>query len=91
VSAVANAVKASTSHIALPSGSYGTFGYICHADTASQYWRLFIHHLAYNNSSDLFLAELLFYNLGTTIERRFGSLKFSVSSAKSAEGFDSDH
>jgi membrane associated rhomboid family serine protease len=51
----------------------------CATDLELQYWRLLVHHGAYTNSSDLFLAELLFYNLGTVVERRFGSVKFAVS------------
>jgi hypothetical protein len=43
-----------------------------------QYWRLFIHHLAFSNSSDLFVAELLLYHISIHIERRFGSVKFAV-------------
>jgi hypothetical protein len=45
----------------------------------SQYWRLFAHHLAFSNSSDLLVAELLLYNVAVQIERQFGSLKFAVS------------
>jgi len=42
-----------------------------------QYWRLFVHHLAFSNSSDLFVAELLLYSVAVHIERQFGSVKFA--------------
>ncbi|KAL5527445.1 hypothetical protein ACEPAG_6236 [Sanghuangporus baumii] len=42
-----------------------------------QYWRLLIHHLAFSNSSELLLAEILLYNVSIPIERIFGSSKFS--------------
>ncbi|KAL6309787.1 hypothetical protein BKA93DRAFT_723014 [Sparassis latifolia] len=42
-----------------------------------QYWRLFTHHIACANSSDLFLVELLLFNVGVQIERAFGSFKFA--------------
>ncbi|KDQ64190.1 hypothetical protein JAAARDRAFT_218868 [Jaapia argillacea MUCL 33604] len=48
-----------------------------HISRHHQYWRLLVHHLAYSNSSDLFLAELLLYNVGVHIERAFGSVKFA--------------
>ncbi|THH14306.1 hypothetical protein EW146_g6017 [Bondarzewia mesenterica] len=41
-----------------------------------QYWRLLVHHLAYSNSSELFIWELILYNVGVNIERQFGSVKF---------------
>lgn len=43
-----------------------------------QYWRLLGHHLAFVNSSDLFLATLVFYNVGVQVERQFGSVKYAV-------------
>lgn len=46
-----------------------------------QYWRLAAHHLAFSNSSDLFVAELVLYNVGVQVERQFGSIKFAVSPA----------
>ena len=51
-------------------------------DFSTQYWRLFSHHLACANSSDLLLAELLLYNVAVRIERTFGSVKFAVSLGK---------
>ncbi|KAH8118396.1 hypothetical protein DFH11DRAFT_1502788 [Phellopilus nigrolimitatus] len=41
------------------------------------YWRLFIHHIAFSNSSELLLAEILLYNISIPIERLFGSAKFA--------------
>jgi membrane associated rhomboid family serine protease len=51
--------------------------FVPHISRHHQYWRLFTHHLAFLNSSDLFVAELLFYNVGVQIERQFGSLKYA--------------
>ncbi|THH30326.1 hypothetical protein EUX98_g3864 [Antrodiella citrinella] len=48
-----------------------------HISKYHQYWRLFTHHFACGNSSDLFLTELLLYNVAVHIERTFGSLKFA--------------
>lgn len=48
-----------------------------HLSRHHQYWRLLTHHLAFSNSSDLFLAELLLYVVGVNIERQFGSVKFA--------------
>ncbi|KAJ3573024.1 hypothetical protein NP233_g2703 [Leucocoprinus birnbaumii] len=42
-----------------------------------QYWRLATQYLAFQNSSDLFLAEILLYNFGIHVERRFGSVKYA--------------
>ncbi|VDB97119.1 unnamed protein product [Peniophora sp. CBMAI 1063] len=42
-----------------------------------QYWRLLTHHLIYANSSELFIWELLLYNLGVSVERSFGSAKYA--------------
>ncbi|KAJ7688690.1 hypothetical protein B0H17DRAFT_650180 [Mycena rosella] len=50
---------------------------IPHISRHFQYWRLGTHHLAYSNSSDLFIAEILLYNIGVPIERQFGTLKFA--------------
>ncbi|KAI5982669.1 hypothetical protein EDD15DRAFT_2512486 [Pisolithus albus] len=44
-----------------------------HLSRHHQYWRLLTHHLAFSNSSDLFLAELLLYVVGVNIERQLGS------------------
>ncbi|KAG5654238.1 hypothetical protein H0H81_005925 [Sphagnurus paluster] len=48
-----------------------------HLSRHHQYWRLALHHLAFSSSSDLFIAELLLYNVGVHVERRFGSVKFA--------------
>ncbi|KAA1466556.1 hypothetical protein DENSPDRAFT_831407 [Dentipellis sp. KUC8613] len=48
-----------------------------HLSRHHQYWRLFVHHLAYSSSSELFVWELLLYNAGVHIERLFGSVKFA--------------
>ncbi|KAF7335313.1 DSC E3 ubiquitin ligase complex subunit 2 [Mycena sanguinolenta] len=48
-----------------------------HISRHYQYWRLGAHHLAFSNSSDLFIAEILLYNIGIPIERQFGTLKFA--------------
>jgi len=36
-----------------------------------------VHHLAFSNSSDLFLGVVILYNVGVQIERQFGSVKFA--------------
>ncbi|KAF8318147.1 hypothetical protein DL93DRAFT_2148374 [Clavulina sp. PMI_390] len=48
-----------------------------HISRDHQYWRLFFYQLAFTNSSDLFLSELLLYHIGIPVERAFGSLKFA--------------
>ncbi|KAJ6460730.1 hypothetical protein C8R47DRAFT_1180555 [Mycena vitilis] len=48
-----------------------------HISRHYQYWRLGVHHLAFSSSSDLFIAEILLYNIGIPIERQFGTLKFA--------------
>ncbi|EPQ58968.1 hypothetical protein GLOTRDRAFT_113815 [Gloeophyllum trabeum ATCC 11539] len=48
-----------------------------HLSRYHQYWRLFGHHVAYSNSSDLFLAEIILYNVSVPVERAFGSVKFA--------------
>lgn len=48
-----------------------------HISTHHQYWRLLTHHLACQTFSDLFVTELLVYNVGVQIERFFGSVKFA--------------
>lgn len=51
----------------------------CYAnDICTQYWRVFTHYFTCTNSSDLVLTELVLFNEGITVERSFGSLKFSV-------------
>lgn len=48
-----------------------------HLSRHHQYWRLAVHYLAFSNSSDLFIAQLVLYNVGIQIERQFGSVKFA--------------
>ncbi|KAJ7755862.1 hypothetical protein B0H16DRAFT_1539922 [Mycena metata] len=48
-----------------------------HISRHYQYWRLGAHHLAFSSSSDLFIAEILLYNISIPIERQFGTLKFA--------------
>ncbi|KAF5363716.1 hypothetical protein D9756_000297 [Leucocoprinus leucothites] len=48
-----------------------------HISRHHQYWRLATQYLAFQNSSDLFLTEVLLYNFGIHIERRFGSVKYA--------------
>ncbi|KAJ7098644.1 hypothetical protein B0H15DRAFT_585618 [Mycena belliarum] len=48
-----------------------------HISRYYQYWRLGAHHLAFSSSSELFVTEILLYNIGVPIERQFGSLKFA--------------
>jgi len=48
-----------------------------HISRHHQYWRLFAHHLAFSNSADLLVAELIFWNVGVHVERHFGSIKFA--------------
>ncbi|TFK55377.1 hypothetical protein OE88DRAFT_1764743 [Heliocybe sulcata] len=48
-----------------------------HLSKYHQYWRLFVHHTAYSNSSDLFLAEIILYNVSVNVERAFGTVKFA--------------
>ncbi|KAK7469390.1 hypothetical protein VKT23_003865 [Stygiomarasmius scandens] len=48
-----------------------------HISRHHQYWRLIVHNVTFSNSSDLFLAEVLLYNVGVQIERHFGTLKFA--------------
>lgn len=49
-----------------------------HLSRDHQYWRLLTHHLVYANSSELFIWELLLYNVGVSVERSFGSAKYAV-------------
>ena len=53
---------------------------VVHHINLNQYWRLLAHHVAFSNSSDLLLAELLLYNVSIPVERMFGSSKFAVQS-----------
>jgi len=48
-----------------------------HISKYHQYWRLALHNMAFANSSDLFIAELIFFQNGVQVERCFGSLKFA--------------
>ncbi|KIL70342.1 hypothetical protein M378DRAFT_156458 [Amanita muscaria Koide BX008] len=48
-----------------------------HISRHHQYWRLFLHHVAFSNSTDLFLAEVLLFNVGVLVERQFGSVKYA--------------
>ncbi|KZV76017.1 hypothetical protein PENSPDRAFT_646568 [Peniophora sp. CONT] len=48
-----------------------------HLSRDHQYWRLLTHHLVYANSSELFIWELLLYNVGVNVERSFGSAKYA--------------
>lgn len=43
-----------------------------------QYWRLISHQLAFSNSADFFVAQLLLYNVGRHVERQFGSVKYAA-------------
>lgn len=78
-------MPASPSHLSLPSGQED---YTVTPDLAaddlerSQYWRLPVHHLAFSNSSELLLAELVLYHVAIPVERMFGSSKFAVSQRK---------
>lgn len=48
-----------------------------HLDTHHQYYRPLVQHVAFTNSSELFLALLLFYNAGVKVERTFGTYKYA--------------
>ncbi|KAJ7055015.1 hypothetical protein C8F01DRAFT_1211684 [Mycena amicta] len=48
-----------------------------HISRYYQYWRLAVHHLAFSSSSELFIAEILLFNIGVQVERQFGTLKFA--------------
>ncbi|KAI0322502.1 hypothetical protein OF83DRAFT_735601 [Amylostereum chailletii] len=50
---------------------------IPHLSRDLQYWRLFTHHLVYSNSSELFAWELLLFNVGVSVERQYGSIKYA--------------
>lgn len=47
-----------------------------------QFWRILAQPLAYINSSELLLFELLMYSTARHVERRLGSRKFAVSPAR---------
>ncbi|KAJ9475036.1 DSC E3 ubiquitin ligase complex subunit 2 [Pseudozyma hubeiensis] len=48
-----------------------------HLSTHHQFYRLVTQHFAFTNSSELFLALLLFYHAGVKVERVFGSYKYA--------------
>ncbi|KIY50197.1 hypothetical protein FISHEDRAFT_57542 [Fistulina hepatica ATCC 64428] len=48
-----------------------------HISVQHQYWRLFAHHFAFSNSSDLLVCEVLLFNTAIHVERQFGSVKFA--------------
>ncbi|KAF5371203.1 hypothetical protein D9758_004096 [Tetrapyrgos nigripes] len=48
-----------------------------HISRHHQYWRLIAHNVAFSNSSDLFIGELILYHVGVQIERHFGTRKFA--------------
>lgn len=48
-----------------------------HLTLYHQYYRLLIQHFAFTNSSELFLALLIFYNAGVNVERTFGTYKYA--------------
>ena len=49
-----------------------------HIQRDHQFWRFLLHHIAFTNSSELFLAVLLLLFTGVTVERMFGSVKYAV-------------
>ncbi|KAL7422189.1 hypothetical protein Q5752_002835 [Cryptotrichosporon argae] len=49
-----------------------------HLSKYHQFWRLLIHPLAFSNSTELVVGELLLYKIGAGIERSFGSRKFAT-------------
>ncbi|KAI0254815.1 hypothetical protein BJV78DRAFT_1120926 [Lactifluus subvellereus] len=53
------------------------FQLVPHISRDHQYWRLLAHHSAFSNSSELFLWELILYNIGVSIERQFGGVKYA--------------
>lgn len=50
-----------------------------HLTRDHQYWRLLAHHLAFTNSSELFLGVLLLFFTSPAVERTLGSRKYAVS------------
>lgn len=55
-----------------------------HLTRDHQLWRLLSHHLAFANSSELFLATILLFNTSVPVERTFGSRKYGVSAPPGA-------
>ncbi|CAE6487379.1 unnamed protein product [Rhizoctonia solani] len=47
-----------------------------HISRDHQYWRLLTNQLAFINSSELLLGQIMFYNVAVGIERTFGSHKY---------------
>jgi len=47
-----------------------------HISRHRQFWRLFTHTFGFINSSELFIAEILLFNVSVQIERLFGSYRF---------------
>ncbi|WWD15788.1 hypothetical protein CI109_100212 [Kwoniella shandongensis] len=50
-----------------------------HLTKYHQFWRIATHPLAFANSTELLMGELLLYNVGVGIERAFGSRKYASS------------
>ncbi|WWC85345.1 uncharacterized protein L201_000208 [Kwoniella dendrophila CBS 6074] len=48
-----------------------------HITKYRQFWRIAIHPLAFANSTELLMGEILLYNVGVGIERAFGSRKYA--------------
>lgn len=48
-----------------------------HLTRDHQYWRLVSHHLAFTNSSELFLGTLLLWFTSLPVERMLGSRKYA--------------
>ncbi|WRT66988.1 uncharacterized protein IL334_003954 [Kwoniella shivajii] len=48
-----------------------------HITKYRQLWRILIHPLAFANSTELLMGEILFYNVGVGVERAFGSRKYA--------------
>ncbi|KAI5478771.1 hypothetical protein MNV49_004597 [Pseudohyphozyma bogoriensis] len=47
-----------------------------HLTRDHQFWRIPLHHLAYANSSELFLGIIVLFFTAVSVERMFGSVKF---------------
>lgn len=70
---------AHSSHLSTPSSTCMRLIREIDKTEVSKYWRLFFHHLACSSFSDLFITELILFNVGIHVERLFGSVKFAVS------------
>lgn len=44
----------------------------------SQLWRLISRNLAFTSSVDFLISVLLIYNTSITLERRYGTVKYTV-------------